>query len=477
MNYFLNRFSGWMSFKPFIGLLMITATLVLFMTVFNKGSDKGRTFWDWIRRFIEAAGVAILFTGLLWAFRAILSDNISTFNSNHGRVSMANYNSVKNIWGAPHVQNDLKIWHTIEEEYMEEIPREDPTKPPLYKKKIRTVNVEQNSILSSHGNVKLLLSQRKKGTAYYNGFEAEFSMNYKIINDSGYTTDAHFLFPLNSEQLLFNPFEITENGVNIGQKYRFSHDGVQWEQKMKPAKEINLNVHYKTRGLEYFYYQIQAKREIQDFSLVLTVDGLNVKDINYPEGCLPPTEKIRPTEDQKGSVLEWKLDRAVTIAGMGISLPIPEQPGAKISLVLDNSPYALMLLIVLLCLTFLIQGHRINFLELALLSGVYCLLFITMASVSDFILGFWGSLILGAALTLGLTYILYRNTEPLMIKVIIMVLVGFFTLIYPLSGLFPDYQDSFNGIVNIGMIIYLFFIALHSRINQEAVQRTKTAKR
>ncbi|MBI5700367.1 hypothetical protein HZC34_00765 [Candidatus Saganbacteria bacterium] len=196
------------------------------------------------------------------------------------------------------------------------------------------------------------------------------------------------------------------------------------------------------------------------------IDQLPAAQINYPEGCLTPTT-ISKTSDGKGTILEWKLDKALTTAGMGVALPKPEQPGAKVSLVLKNNPYTLMLLVVTICLTFLILGEKINFLEISLLSAVYYILFITMASVSDHFIGFFGSLALGSAMTLYLSHLLYRNYPKELIRKNIYYLVVFFAIIYPISGLFPSIEDSFKGVVNVCLIIYLFFISLHSRINGE----------
>ena len=195
----------------------------------------------------------------------------------------------------------------------------------------------------------------------------------------------------------------------------------------------------------------------------MTIDRLPVDEINYPEGCLTP-KKISPTKNGAGSVLEWSFDRAITTAGMGVALTAPEQPGADVALVLKNSPYALMLLIVSVCLTFLILGGGLNFLEIALLSAAYSVQSSAMASLGDYFFGFWGSMLFGAALALGLTYLLYRNLQPELLKKIIFSLVGFFTVVYPLSGLVPDFHDTFRGIVVIGLIVYLFFISLYARL-------------
>ncbi len=468
IKHITSRFFSWMTYEPVIGFLMLTAAIVLFIVAYKKDSFKPSSFWEWFRRIIEAGGIAVLFLGLLWGFRAILNDNYKTFKNTHGRVSQVNYESVKKIWGAPHVQRELTVHHYIEKTFEEEIPRADPSKPPLYKVVKRTVEIEQNSIMSSKGKAILNLSERKKGSALYSGFEADFSMKYVVTNDSKETTEARFNFPLSSGQLIYNPFEVLEEGQDISKKLRFSRTSVNWTKTMSPSEKITITVRYKTRGMEYFYYQIPYAREIKDFSFRIRIDQLPVSQINYPEGCLPPAEGgVQSTKDGEGSILEWKFNKTLTSAGMGIALPKPVQPGAKVALVLRNSSYALMLLIITVCLTFLIRGERVNFLELYLLTALYLLLFVTLSSVSDIYIGFWGALVAGSLLTLGLTFLLYRNHHSGVIVTSVLSLVGFFTLIYPLSSLFPESQEAFNGLVVMGVIIYLFWLAWYSRIRKK----------
>ena len=464
LNRILSRFFGWMTYEPVVGLLMIIGALVLFLLAYReKNATEPKGFWDWLRRLLESLGVAVMFLGLLWAFRAILNNNTSTFRSAHGRISSVNYYSVKKIWGSPHVQRELEVAHYVERTYKEELPQYDPGKPPLFRTVTRDERVPQNSILASEGEIELTLSRRKKGSAYYSGFTSSFRMDYDLVNDSKEKTEARFTFPLTYGQMLYDKLSILENGRDLSKDLRFSSGSVSWKRPMEPGETLRITASYTSRGVEHFYYQIPEPRQINKFKLTLTVKGLPVSEVNYPEGCLTPTE-LKPTPDGTGSILCWNLDGAVTTAGMGVALPAPEQPGAKISAVLTNSPYALMLLVVAICLTFLILGKRVNFMELALLSAVYCLLFITMASVSDFFFGFWGSLVLGAVLTLVLTVLLYRREPSRILRVPIFALVAFFTMVYPLSGLLPNFQEAFNGLVVIGLIVYLFGMSLYSRI-------------
>lgn len=467
VKYVVSRLFGWMSIEPVVGLLMIIAAVVLFIQIYRKKkAEKDITFWHWMRNLVEAFAISLLFLGLLWSFRAILNNNYKRFQTSHGRISQVNYRSLKTIWGSPHVQRELSVAHWMEKEVKEEIRRNDPSLPPIYKVVTRRFHVPQNSVLSSRGEIKIIPNKRKKGSAYYSGYEAEFKMEYEIINDSEHRTEAFFNFPRSYGQALTENFNIAENGQNISRSLRFAAANVTWSRFMNPGEKIKISISYSFRGVEYFYYQIPQPREIRDFVFKATIMNMMKSELNYPEGCLTP-KKITRLEGGKGLVLEWTLDRAVTTAGMGLKLPQPEQPGEKVTRVLKNSPYALMMLVVSISLIFIIMGYNIDFLRIALLSASYTILFVIMASVSDFFIGFWGSLVLGAAAALFLTYLLYRKHEDKLVRNLVLAISGFFTLIYPLSGLLTDYQESFNGIVTIVIMGFLFFVSLYSRMKQK----------
>jgi hypothetical protein len=92
--------------------------------------------------------------------------------------------------------------------------------------------------------------------------------------------------------------------------------------------------------------------------------------------------------------------------------------------------------------------------------------FLLMASISDYVLGFWGSLAAGALAAGLLTYLLFRGHPS---RRLLYGLVFFFTLVYPLSGLIGDLgiRNSFDGLVRVGMIIYLFVLALQGHLQSE----------
>ncbi|HDQ71678.1 MAG TPA: hypothetical protein ENN19_06220 [Chloroflexi bacterium] len=485
----IDRLIHWFKVEPAISMLMITTAIVLFASAFLArrrqedagGAHPAEDFWPWLRRIIEAAVGAALFIGLLWAFRAILNDNVSTFHATHGSLSNANRDSAWSIWGRPHTQIELTVRHSHEVEVQQELPREDPTQPPLYRTVTERRDVPQNSIVGFAGDVNMRLSERKKGYALYSGYVIDVALNYDIVNDSSIETDATFSFPLTPGQTLFEDFVIEMDGRDISSDLRFEQDRVWWTSKMAPRQESRIAITYASRGMDYFYYQVPFKREIKDFTLTLAIDRLPVSLLNYPEGVITPT-KIEPTADGRGSILTWDLDRAITTAGMGVALVQPEQPGAQVLRVLRLSPYAVTLLGAMLALTMLIWGLRVRFLDLALLLAVYTMQFLLMAAISDYVFGFWGSLIAGAILTLFLSYLLFRRLSSRSLRFILYGLLVFFAVVYPLSGLLTglSQQNAFDTLLQAGLIMYITALSLYvsdrRRAENDLVEDASTAK-
>ena len=461
-----SRLTDWVNLEPTVGLLMLITAVVLFGSAFRNYKETADGFWPWFRRLLEtsvgAVIAAILFVGMMWAFRVILNDNVASFYSTHGSLSDISRSSAFTIWGRPHTQIELTVNHSIEVEEQQEQPREDPEDPPTYKTVLVRKDVPQNSIIGFKGDVQMKLNEREKGYALYRGYTLDVKLVYDIVNDSNILTDADFTFPLSSGQTLFENFVIMMDGKDMSSRLRIGSDLVSWRVKMQPQQKSKIVITYASRGMDYFYYQIPVQREIKDFVLTLNVDRLPVSLLNYPDGVITPTD-IKPTQNGRGSILTWKLDHAITIAGMGVSLLAPEQPGADVLRVLVVSPYALTLLGAMLALTMLIWGASVRFLDLALLSAVYSMQFLLMAAISDYFFGFWGSLILGALLTLLLSYFLFRRIPARAMRNSIYGLILFFTVIYPLSGLLTEltHQNAFHALVQVGMILYITGLSLY----------------
>lgn len=470
IDYIISRALAWMEHEPVVGLMMTVAAVVTFAGVYRSGGGPAAGPWPFVRRILDAAVAASLLMGLLWAFRAVLMDNATSFAAEHGRISEANLHSVRTIWGGPHVQRELVVrhWRTVTER--EEQFRDDPTLPPVFREVTREAPVDHDSIIQVRGELDVVPNERRKGSGVYSGFTADLTLAYGVVGPPDATTRSEFEFPL-SGQVLYEDLRVTVDGEDLGAALRVDADALRWELTMAPGEHHTVDVTYATRGMEFVYYQIPEPREVRDFALQLHVEGLAVDDLNYPEGCLTPTAIAG---DDHGVTLRWELDRALTTAGMGLAMPRPTQPGATVAQVLARSPYALMLLVGAICLVLLVEVGAVSLLDVALTCASYALQFVVMAAVSDAVGGLPGALAIGALpsmLTLWWLWRRHASRRP------IFALLGFFVLAHPLSVLAPDALATLDAAMVAGLVLLLVVLTLRARARPSRVdvrERTPT---
>lgn len=472
MEFFIDRFFGWMTGEPVIGLLMMAVTITLFVSALRRNPDESKSLWPWLRKILESSISAILFLGLLWGFRAILVNNTFTFNATHGSVSDASLKSAQSIWGRPHVQREMTLVHYITVVEQQELPQDDPSQPPKYKNVTVRKEVEQNPIVGFTGQFDLTLSEREKGYALYSGFVINSKLAYDVINDSDVKTEAEFVFPLSQDQTIFDGFQVFMDGKDMSPALRYGEDYVRWMVNMEPHQKSQIKITYSSRGMDYFYYQISSRHQVTKFNLTVTIDKLAVPLLNYPDGTLSPST-IKATADGRGSILTWELDHTITTAGMGVALIQPQQPGADVFRVLNGSALALTLLIGTVAMALLLLNQTINFLDLALMAAIYAAQFLVMTGLSDTPLKFWGSWIAGAVLSLALIALLLRRQSLAMARRVIFGLFAFFAVVYPLSGMLTNLNqaNTFDLLVKVGLVIFVVALVIfrHGKIEQSAV--------
>jgi hypothetical protein len=460
----INRIFDWMSSEPAIGLLMMVVTITLFVTALRRIPEESKSVWPWFRRIVEASISAILFLGLLWGFRSVLVNNTLTFYATHGSVSDASLKSAQSIWGRPHVQREMTLVHYITVVEQQEIPQDDPSAAPKYKNVTVRKEVEQNPILGFTGQFDLSLSEREKGYALYSGFVLNAKFTYDVTNDSEQKTEAEFVLPLSDDQTIFDGFQVFMDGKDMASALRYGDNYVRWMVNMEPHQKSQVKVTYRSRGMDYFYYQISTRHEVANFDLTVTIDKLPVALLNYPDGTLSPTT-VNPTSDGRGSTLNWKLDHTITTAGMGVALIQPQQPGADVFRVLNSSALALTMLIGTIALVLLLLNQTVNFLDLALMAAIYAAQFFVMASLSDSPLKFGGAWIAGAALSLVLVALLLRRQTFTLSRWMIFGLFAFFAVIYPLSGLLTDLNqaNTFDLLTKVGLVVFVAALVITRR--------------
>jgi len=342
----LNRASDLADVEPVIALFLGAALLAVFLTALFPSKTAGEpggqnpgliwTIYRNLTRFFWAALLVALLIGAISVLRSYLRQTLNDFQRTHGRITQANYNAVETIWGAEQVQGELNVDIYHNEEITERIESEDPTKPALLRKKIVHESVTGNPFVAAQHEVTLKQNPRKKGSAFYGGYETDCSFSWKLRNPSDTNQNCTLTFPLPASGAMYDGLVATLDGRDVLPQMEIKDGSLVFECEAQADETMDFHIAFKSRGLSYWYFQVREAREIRDFTLTLNLPDLPKAKLNYPDGCMTPTQ-IVPTKDNQGCVLTYRLDHALTDKGMGISLPELPQPGETTRAVLNET--------------------------------------------------------------------------------------------------------------------------------------------
>ncbi|HEY3378980.1 MAG TPA: hypothetical protein VGL77_15955 [Armatimonadota bacterium] len=451
MSGMLARVHAWVGQAPWVMLLVVISALAVFWWVLRTHDVPG---WAaqrarWLNITVQAVVLPLLVFLILWGMRITLARTEYDFRRQHGRVSQANLESVEKIWGRPHVQRDLVVNHYYMRPVTEEV--KDELGRIIMRTRMERVDVPQNSVTRTRGDVTLTRSERQKGTAKYPGFFLQCHFLYTVKNFANRQTEAEFTFPLSPEQSKFDHFTVLVNGQDQSAHLNLDAYSASWTLPMSPGQVDSVDISYDSQGLQRFYYQVADVREIRDFVLALNLPDIPPKSINYPEGCIPPTT-IAPANQGRGSLLTWKLDRALTTRGMGVALPNPAQPGELVARVLRSAWRGGMLLVVTLVLTAIVLGLGFSVLRTALIAGIYVGEFMALAALTDVFPAFWLPWALTALVAIILSALVLGGRKA---SGLLLALVVIFMALYPLLALPEDISPSLLLGMDVLIIIYL----------------------
>ncbi len=458
----LGRASDLVQVEPTIALFIGAALIAVFLTALlpaKPAADAGDssslvwTLYHNLLRLTWSLLLVLLLAGTISVLRSYLQHSLANFQRTHGRITQANYNAVQTIWGAEQVQGDLNvdIYHT--EEIIERIESEDPAKPALIKRKTIHKSVTGNPFVLTRHQVTLRQNPRKKGSAFYDGYETDCAFAWKLRNPSAAAQKIILTFPLPAQGAMYDGLAATLNGRDVLPEMQIKDASLVLEREVTPDEMLDFRVAFKSRGLSCWNFQVREAREIRDFLLTLTLPDLSRARLNYPDGCMPPTD-IRPTKDNSGSVLMYRLDHALTDKGMGIALPKLAQPGETTRAVLDETENAWLLGFAALALSLTIAGVRHAVLLTILFVTATGFAYGLLADFSDFLFGFWGTFVV-------VLLPLFLLCAGLLLRVAsavgkgLAVLFLFLGVVYPcVAGLDPGHQPLYLNLCALGLLLF-----------------------
>jgi hypothetical protein len=463
----LNRASDLADVEPTIALFLAAALLAIFLAALfqNKPADtdeKNSLIWTLYRNFKRwtwAVLLVALFVGTISVLRSYLRQTVSDFQRDHGRVTEANFNAVQTIWGSEQVQPELNVDIYHNEEVTEQIVPDDSSKPPYTHKKTVHVSVTGNPFVTTWHEVTLRQNPRKKGSAFYGGYETDCNFSWRLRNPSDATQKCTLTFPLPASDAMYDGLVATLNGRDVLPEMQIENGSLVLERDVQANEVMDFHIAFKSRGLSYWYFQVREPREIRDFTLTLNLPDLPKSKLNYPDGCMTPTS-IAPTKNNQGTILTYRLDHALTDKGMGISLPELPQPGATTCAVLHETDDAWLLVFAILSLSFTLVGARYAVLLAIVFSTATAFGYGLLGDFSDLLFGFWGTAVLVLLPLFGLLAYLLMRAVPSAGKWIAGQFL-LFGILYPcLAGLEGDRQSLYLNLLSLEFLAFIAWLLI-----------------
>jgi hypothetical protein len=463
----LNRASDLADVEPTIALFLAAALLAIFLAALfqNKTADtdeKTSLIWTLYRNFKRwtwAVLLVALFVGTISVLRSYLRQTVSDFQRDHGRVTEANFNAVQTIWGSEQVQPELNVDIYHNEEVTEQIVPDDSSKPPYTHKKTVHVSVTGNPFVTTWHEVTLRQNPRKKGSAFYGGYETDCNFSWRLRNPSDATQKCTLTFPLPAPDAMYDGLVATLNGRDVLPEMQIENGSLVLERDVQADEVMDFHIAFKSRGLSYWYFQVREPREIRDFTLTLNLPDLPKSKLNYPDGCMTPTS-IAPTKDNQGTILTYRLDHALTDKGMGISLPELPQPGATTCAVLNETDDAWLLVFAILSLSFTLVGARYAVLLAIVFSTATAFGYGLLGDFSDLLFGFWGTAVVVLLPLFGLLAYLLMRAVPSAGKWIAGQFL-LFGILYPcLAGLDGDRQSLYLNLLSLEFLAFIAWLLI-----------------
>ena len=471
---FLGRARGFANDEPLIALFLGAALLAVFLSALWRSApapdSPGKSSLLWtlyghLTRVLWAVLLVAFLVSAVSVLRGYLHQTVANFQRTHGRVTTANYNAVQTIWGAEQTQAELKVEIFTDEEVTERIESEDLTKPAVLRKKIVRKLATGNPFVTARHDVTLRQNPRKKGSALYGGYETDCRFTWKLKNPAPAEQKCNLIFPLPAHGAMYDAMTATLNGVDVLPQMEIKNGTLVLSRDVGANEAMDLSIGFKSRGMSFWYFQVREPREIRDFTLSLSLPDLPKARLNYPEGCMTPTD-IKLTADNRGCVLTYRLDHALSNKGMGIALPQLPQPGETTNAVLTEVERAWLLIFAMLALSLTLVAERHTVLLTVVFGAATAFSYGLLGDFSDLLFGFWGTATLVLLPLLLFLAALLRRIAGGIGKMLAALLI-LFGIVYPCAaGLGANWQTLHLNLC--ALVLLAFTASLLARKFREA---------
>lgn len=192
------------------------------------------------------------------------------------------------------------------------------------------------ALAASDVMVELRLEHRKKGLLWYSTYVVLFAAKYRVANPTDERREIHFDFELPVRDAMYDEFRLA-----VGGEEREHVDAVsglvRGKVKLEPGKAEEIEVSYRSQGLDEWGYAFGEVNRVNDFKLAIATD---FERIDFPPGGTSPTRKERT---DGGWRLEWEYHSLLSGTPIGMLMPQKLNPGPWVSRVCFTAPVSLFL--------------------------------------------------------------------------------------------------------------------------------------
>jgi hypothetical protein len=479
MHSLIVQLQDWIASEPAASIWMVVAAALLFGTTCSQALRSRSGPSTWLRGLAGSAMKTLLVVALAGMMSSILGSSVYGFiklydsYSTNGSLSNQAWERWNQRYGGNFYQADLQVNQYVNQTVEEEVQTDDPSAPPLYRHKIVEQPVEQNSLASFNGKVTVTVADPVKKADAFNGFLLDAVYEYQIVNPVDSLVNVRYYFPLYPGARVIQDISVKLNGQEAP-GWRIADQAIAWESSMQPGEKDLVSIHYVSRGMDSFIFDVPVSREVTNFKLTVALDTDNCFPITSPDnGGIRMDVKTSPPY----KVFTWTIDRAILTPRLGLRLiqNWPYDPYPELIQVLPISTRAFSLFFSLLLLTLLICGTPVELRQLALLAGLFTVPFLVLmagclphlASISPRV---YAGLQVGMLPILTLPILLIAffvlRKMPRTPLILTLILMALFLGGYPLSGLIQDQKihNAFESILQAGMIAYVFLVTLVLRV-------------
>ncbi len=166
--------------------------------------------------------------------------------------------------------------------------------------------------------VEATMNYRKRGLAYFSGFDFVFDGLYRAANPEAHDIDVAFVFPIevDKSQVLLSELAFTVDGEPASLDLGEQGNRLVWTGRLGVGHSAAFHIRYRARGLESFVYRMDPSLPAHDVDVRLQVEGGD--NIDYP----PEVLAASTVEKGEGrAALAWSFRSLESGVALGVILP------------------------------------------------------------------------------------------------------------------------------------------------------------